>query len=287
MQTSPDLIRTFMEKRRLKSLAAFYMLKANYGVFYKPTTKNLASIIGVCEKTMKRYLSDMISSDLIEWQPNGNLRLKKTRYNKKFLFTVKINKAHTLSDAETLLYGKMIECNCFAQAYTIRKKRKDNASITNPKSLKMAKRREKLLKTQLKADGTGKLGALPVNARIIYTFNKMCQDANISRSKGSAVRQKLKEMNQVRFVKDVRHIGQCSWSEFMQSRRRLMKEHGFVYWKEGNILVVRPSKVFLLQRRIPKQLNSILVKNNDAKTVISPTSSLQEPPSLGAHLELR
>ncbi len=286
MQTSPVLIQSFIEKKRTKSLAAFYMLKANYGVFYKPTAKSLSMFVGVCGKTMQRYLADMEHAGIIEWQPNGNLRLLKTRYKKKFLFTVKIDKTHTLAEAEALLYGKMIECNCFAQAYTICKKRKDNASITNPTSIKMVKRRAKLLKNRLNVDGTGKLSALPVNDKIIYTFNKMCKDANISRSKASAVRRKLKEMNQVKFVKNINPVCQCGLDEFMQNRGMLTKEHGFVFWRGFTVYAVRPSTVTLLQRKLPSLNIPDIVENNETKTVITTTSSLLSNPNSPPLMEL-
>lgn len=286
MQTSPDIIRTFMAKKRLKSLAAFYMLKVRYAHHFQATPKSLSMLVGINEKTMKKYLGYLEEENLIEWQSNGNLRLKSTRYNPHFLFTVKINKSHTLSEVETLLYGKLIECNCFAQAHTIRKKRKDNALIANPKCLRQVKRREKIRKNSLNAAGIGNFRAQPVNAKIVYTFDKLCRDANISRSKANKVRNKLKEMNQVKFIRDNAPIGQCGIQEFEQNRHRLLKEYGFVFWRAGTIIVNRPCTVVIPSRPFPSLTkfqkdngkNETAVRDN---TLSSLNATTQLPPNPG------
>ena len=262
-----------MAKKRLKALASFYMLKAHYGTFYKPTPKSLAMLVGISEKTMKRYLSYLEEAQIIEWQPCGNLRIKKTRYHDKYLFTVNINKSHTLSEAEVLLYGKMIECNCFAQAHTIRKKRKDNALIANPKTIAQVKHREKVRKNTLRADGSGNFCAAPVNGRIVYTFDKLCHDANISRSKANSVRSKLKEMNQVRFIRNTATIGQCSLMEFEQNRHILAKEFGFVFWRAGSIIVNRPCSVVIPSRSFPSLTKFSKNNKENKKEVINNTLS--------------
>lgn len=104
-------------RREMPALATYYFLKIHFRnsciYNFRPRMAEIATLIGISQKTLYTYLSHLRRLELIR-EHSGNLifestaKLKKQHKQKRIL-TIKIDKNETIKDIESRLYGKLLE----------------------------------------------------------------------------------------------------------------------------------------------------------------------------------
>ena len=241
MQTNEIVIQILADRKMLKALAMFHMLKkkASHSVIYDYAPAKIAKITGLAEKTVRKYVKELLS---VRFQGNkneirkvcelkdGHLRLINIQ-PRKHLCTIKFTKHTKISDIESLLYGKLIVMIQDQQRFAIHRKRENKRIVKDPKFPGDASKKRKILMGMPEEWILVKLSTYRVQAGV----DLMCSKMSISKHKLSRIVSYLKKENIVKVKKRFTKVHQCSYETFSFLFHQLRDIHGCCFYSRGYV----------------------------------------------------
>jgi hypothetical protein len=204
MQCSEQIIQKFASARMMKALAAVLMIKKKvpHGVIEKYSTRGVARLLGLSERTTKKYLKIILSFNDVAVVHNGDLYIRKLAAP-KHLCTIKFEPTSTLAFIEKYLYSKIIFQYQKQQAFCENRKREEERLIQRPRSAKDMSKRKKILAKYSDAEGKLKSNLCFVPYEVRMPISSLTKRLTVSKRKFLDIVKFLKEENHIQVIPQV------------------------------------------------------------------------------------
>jgi hypothetical protein len=257
MNVSEKIIRTSIDEGQINALAFFYLCKSLWvsSVFLNYTPQRLAKATKVSLNSVKKYIawlekqkighymgSTYRPADPLIFIRNGNLYFSRVQ-PKKHICRFKTKKQYTIHDIKKILYGKLIDARCNAQRNEIKSKIEVKRVITEPRTLKEVRKRNKLLRWGIAEPKVGK--------QVSLSCRTICDELNIGQDTLLKTIKFLEREKVMKRTKAKRFLLRYSNGRFIQIAKckfnkavNLFKAdypYSFLSFYHGNILVCQAS----------------------------------------------